>query len=77
MVYYPLTVRKETQMARKRIISKGRILNFLYSLRCDTNWSIRAAREQDRGDEYIDALKEEAKIIDALVKIVKEKVSND
>ena len=54
--------------------SKKGLLNYLYGLRCDVNWQITGAINDNRGDEYIGALKDESKAIDTLVKLVKEKV---
>lgn len=60
-------------MAKSKV-TKGTLLNFLYGLRCNTNWEITGAINDNRGDEYIGTLKDESKAIDALVKLVKEKV---
>lgn len=57
-------------------VTKGTLLNYLYGLRCDTNWSITAAIEGDRNDDYIKSLRDESKAIDTLVKLVKEKVND-
>lgn len=66
-------------MATKKAksVSKGTMLNFLYGLKCDINWSLKGAMEADASDEFIGTLKDESAAVDALIRLVKENVPND
>jgi hypothetical protein len=56
---------------KKVNVTKSEVVNYLQGLRCDTNWSIAGAIEQDREKYFIEALKREACVINYLLQMAK------
>jgi len=60
-------------MAKKNEMSKAKMLNYLYGCKCDLQWERQSAMNEDRCDDYINALKEEEDTVAAIIAKIKSK----